>query len=286
MDRKLRQGTKMSLAFIVFSASAAAITLSLAETPETGDDAAAMDEFRKYAKETAAEYQIRSRSDENHKLVLLHESLLRWTNPLGGRKAHGDVFLWTNRGRPEAVLSLYQLTESGVVHEHHEFCSLSLGGLSGLRRAQPSWSPVEAGVELKSFSEAPVPASSARLRLVTMRRLAERLRADKTTREDVKRELRLLPKPLYRYESDDPNVLDGALFSFVEANDPEVLLLLEARAIANEKSKFEWQYGLARMNSVRLRVFRGEETLWEAPELPWRDALDRPDMTYTALRIR
>ena len=36
---------------------------------------------------------------------------------------------------------------------------------------------------------------------------------------------RLLPQPLYRYESTDPDVVDGALFAFVTSagTDPEVL---------------------------------------------------------------
>jgi hypothetical protein len=117
-----------------------------------------------------------------------------------------------------------------------------------------------------------------------MRRLAEQLQADKTTRDGVKRELRLLPKPVYRYESSDPDILDGALFSFVEATDPEVFLLIEARS--KGKDGYEWRYGLGRMNSIRLRVLRGEQILWEAAELRWRDALDRPDKAYTAMRIR
>jgi hypothetical protein len=44
-------------------------------------------------------------------------------------------------------------------------------------------------------------------------------------------ELRLLPHPLYRYESTDPDVVDGALFAFVTSagTDPEALLAIEAR---------------------------------------------------------
>jgi hypothetical protein len=253
------------------------------ETPHQGDDAARED-FQKYAKETSARYEIRSRSNADRKFALIEESILRWTNPVGGRQAHGEVFLWTDRGRPAAVLSLYQVTEAGVVHEHHEFCSLSLEGLIGRRSGQPAWSPADAGVELKAFPEGPTVQDSERLRLVQMRRLAEQLRADKTTRDGVKRELRLLPKPVYRYESSNPDILDGALFSFVEATDPEVFLLIEARS--KGKDEHEWRYGLGRMNSVRLRVLRGEQMLWEAAELPWRDALDRPDKAYTAMRIR
>ncbi len=44
----------------------------------------------------------------------------------------------------------------------------------------------------------------------------------------------MLPKPLYRYESTDPSVLDGALFSFVTSAgaDPEALLDLAKRHVS------------------------------------------------------
>lgn len=251
---------------------------------ETADDAAETEAFQTYAKQSAEQYDIRVGRGGERQLVLRDHSVLRWTNPVGGRRAHGEVFLWTDRGRPAAVLSLYRLTEGNVVLEDHEFCSLALGGLSARRSGRPVWSPDQSAVELKPFPEAPAPQDSPRLRLTKMRRLAGQLRANKSTRENVTRDLRLLSDPVYRYESDDPTVLDGALFVFVEGTDPEVFLLIEARAGANEERK--WMYGLGRMNSVRLRVLQGADVLWEAPALTMSDVHDRPDKPYTALRIR
>lgn len=251
---------------------------------EAGDDAAEAEAFQSYAKQLAEQYDIRVGSGGERKLALRDHSVLRWTNPVGGRRAHGEVFLWTDRGRPAAVLSLYRLTEGSGVLEDHEFCSLALEGLAARRLGRPVWSPDQSGVELKPFPEAPPPQNSPRLRLAQMRRLAEQLRADKRTREDVTRDLRLLSNPVYRYESDDPNVLDGALFVFAEGTDPEVFLLIEARGVA--KDDLEWHYGLGRMNSVRLRALQGAHVLWEAPALPMREVHDRPDKPYTALRIR
>src|SRR5262249_16259210 len=105
------------------------------EAPKADDDAA--EAFRLYAKETAGRYEIRCQGEEGRKTTLRGDSVLRWTNPVGGHQAHGEVFLWTDRGRPAAVLSLYQVTEANVVHEHHEFCSLALEGLSARRSGQP-----------------------------------------------------------------------------------------------------------------------------------------------------
>ena len=64
-----------------------------------------------------------------------------------------------------------------------------------------------------------------------MRSLAREFNGRSLSDQGQAWELRLLPQPLYRYESTDPDVLDGALFTLVSSagTDPEIILLLEAR---------------------------------------------------------
>jgi hypothetical protein len=256
--------------------------INTADEPKPANSAEA-DAFPKYARKTAGEYDFRLIAEPDRKLVLHDEPILRWTNPVGGHQAHGEVFIWTDRGRPEAVLSLYEVTQTDGVHEHHEFTSLSLGDLKAERSGAVAWAPSAGSVEMKRFPDAPPPEGPPRLRLGQMRKLAAQLTADKTTREDVKRDLRLLTQPIYRYEGEHPDLLDGALFAFVEGTDPEVLLFLEARG---DGKQYEWYFGAARMNSVHMRVLRGEQVLWDGPVLPWKDVFNRADKNYTALRIR
>jgi hypothetical protein len=85
-----------------------------------------------------------------------------------------------------------------------------------------------------------------------MRELARRFRAA-SYKPDAPNELRLLSQPLYRYPKETAEVLDGALFAFTEANDPEVFLLLEAVALDNGK-RHEWRYALARSTTFRITV--------------------------------
>ena len=71
------------------------------------------------AQATAATYELKTTGQEPRQLKRREESLLRWTNPLGGNKAHGELFLWTDRGRPAAVLSMYEWTDvKGIVLTH------------------------------------------------------------------------------------------------------------------------------------------------------------------------
>ena len=107
----------------------------------TDAEADAAKKFQAYARESAAAYEMHAESAEGRKLIFRDEPVLRWTNPLGGRKAHGDVFLWTDEGRPAAVLSLYEYTTpDAVVHEHHEFCSLNTTPLVGVGPSSRNWS--------------------------------------------------------------------------------------------------------------------------------------------------
>jgi len=241
-------------------------------------------EFQAHAKEAASAYKIQRGSDPAQELSFHHGSILRWSNPVGGKETHGEVFLWTDRGRPEVVLSLYEFVGSGdVVREQHEFCSLSSTKLTARTPQKALWAPRAAGLKMEPLPDAAAPADSARARLREMRTYAERFTSDKTTREGVTRQLRLLTQPIYRYDGTHPEILDGALYAYVEATDPEILLLIEARS---KDQGYEWTFGFARLNSVQLRAFYLEKTIWEASLLSWRDALDRADEPYTAFRIR
>ena len=65
------------------------------------DEKARAAEFLVVAKREAAAYTIRHpRSDRP--LELKPEPILKWSNPVVG-SIYGDVFIWTENGRPEAV---------------------------------------------------------------------------------------------------------------------------------------------------------------------------------------
>jgi hypothetical protein len=169
----------------------------------------------------------------------------------------------------------------GTVREHHEFCSLQPAPVK-FSSGAVEWSP-KTGITLVRLADESVPADSARQRLSQLRDLAAGFTAEKTTREGVTRPLRLLPQPVYRYKSERKEVVDGAMFAFVEATDPEAFLLLEARSAADKK---EWHYALVRMNSVAMKAAFREKEIWNAAVLPWSEALNRKDLPYTAFQVR
>ena len=93
--------------------------------------------------------------------------------------------------------------------------------------------------------------------------------------------LRLLPRPIYRFDVDRQSetlaaqreVLDGALFGFVEGTDLEIVLSIRA---AKTETGHRWEYALARMSDFRLAARHGDATVWEVD----RASFDNPRVAY------
>ena len=243
----------------------------------------------KMAAEVTLGYEV-TRGKEEIRLVLHKDPILRWSNPAAG-SIYGDVYIWTEAGRPEVLASVYRWYHpyrSQTVEVH----SLSTGEVAITSKQNKMWTPAAAGIELLPAAGAPVPAESAAQRLQQMRRLSAEFSVRLIdTREEkqkgIERELRMLNQPVFRYESKNPELLDGAIFGFVEGTDPEAWLLLEAR---KKEDRFIWQFAFARMNNDELHGYQNKAEVWTVaktdaawrgkdlayglfpiPEIPWED---------------
>ncbi len=225
----------------------------------------------------AARYGMTADSEPPRDLVLVPEPVLSWTNPLRGSVA-GASFVWVADGRPEAIGSLFRYTgDDGKIVEDDEFQSLSTNSLTAARAGRPVWSPRGPGIALGPIEGAPKPAASPSERLRQMRAMAKEFHAFLDSEKD-KTELRLLPKPLYRYPVDRPDLSDGALFAFVQLTDPEVLLVIESRLVNKVPV---WQYGFARMSMVNLRARHKDRDVWV---VDWATDHQDPNRPYVTLR--
>ena len=209
----------------------------------------------------AARDQVATAAEPGRPLKFHKEPALRWTNPVYGTQ--GALFLWTDRGRPEVAANLWQATARGGGSQvNHEFQSLALAPLIGRHDGRVAWSPT-AGVAPLPVPDAPPVAGDAAERLRQMRALAREFKA--TVGDPPHRsELRTLAQPLYRYEPDGAraDVVDGALFGFVLATDPEALLLIEARAVGGGPAA--WHYAVARHSAYPLRAEHKGREVWHA----------------------
>jgi hypothetical protein len=204
---------------------------------------------------------------DRRRLQFQREPVLRWPNPTR-ETPEGATFVWTLDGRPEAIACIWK---HGVLSL--AFHSLSTSKLIAQDGQQAVWHPKTAGITLESFADAPQPADSATKRLSQMKDLARRfhcrLAGDRANNE----ELRFLPRPLYRYKTDRKDLVDGALFAFVQGTDPEVILSLEASR--REGQPPEWHYALTRRSMLALEADFDGKPVWSvtqsigSPDDPW-----------------
>ncbi len=220
------------------------------------------------AKEFVGRCEFSAGETGNTKLGLHPEPILRWSNPTIG-KVIGEVFVWTDNGRPTLIGSWYHWFTPDWGRTL-EVTSLAPGRIAGRIEDIHFWNSEKGGVTFKALSNADAPAKTPAARLVQMRRLAGDFVAHLAdTRSDdaaVKRQLRMLTQPIFRYPApnDKATYIDGALFAFVEGTDPEVFLMLEA---ISTKAGASWQFGLARMNGDALRVTFRDQEVWSVARL-------------------
>ena len=207
---------------------------------------------------------------EEGAVALTPVPVIRWRNVVRGQEGEAMMVVWPHNGRPIAIASIYPWEGKMC----HEFDSLSRGTkMLALDKDRPIWSPETAGVEFKEVPKSPKPGKTGPERLRQMKAIAEGFKGTMTgwSADNSDQEaLRLLPRPLYRYDftnakEPDPKLLDGALFAYVQGTDPEIVLILEAIGTAE---KAEWQCAFARATSGGLEVKRGDELVWSAKKHP------------------
>jgi hypothetical protein len=240
-----------------------------------GTDSAEIEETARLIKAELPNWKIWKGSSRQVELKLEPKSVLRWSNPGTGR-VFGDLFIWTAAGRPEVAMSLFKTWEPAYGF-HTELHSLSLVALESERDGVADWRPTQPGITLRDVPGATPPGDTAVKRLLQMRAIAGEFNAVLTdyrlAAAGELQPLRMLTQPLYRYQSTDPELLDGALFGFVLGTDPEVFLLLEAR---RDGENGRWQFGLARMNNDSLAVMHKDREVWRIGRVESQDGLRDP----------
>ena len=231
---------------------------------------------REVLQKAAAQYSMQLGGDVPRELTFRETPVFRWSNPVQG-SPDGAVFVWTDHGRPAAVLGIFpdDNTDTFV----HEFQSLASGPITATRSGETVWSPESAGVTFSPIPDAPKVAASEALRLTQMKQLTRQFSATflpwAVTDDAQRLELRLLPQPLHRYEapSEARDWSDGAIFAFAQGTDPQVLLLVEAR---KDGDSSRWEYAFARSASGKVAGRLGEKEVWSAQRHDFREDSGRP----------
>ena len=241
-----------------------------ADDPTTGEHRRENQQRLEFMKAKLSEFQLEAEREPPLPLSLSTEPVLRWTNPLRFTESDGATFFWLLGSRPVAAATI-SIRDQGQVFR--EFALLGDEPLVARRQGAVVWSPRKNGVPFGPLIDSAPPAESPALRLTQMRALARRFHVGLIKGKRI--EARLLSQPLLRYADPGAGILDGGVFGFVEATDPEVLLLLEVRR-DDAHREGRWQFSVARMSSPPVEVQLEKEVLWTAPSY-WKNPRSKAD---------
>jgi len=205
---------------------------------------------------------VEKKKDEEIKLTLVATPLQSFSNSVRPDDMHGTVHLWTLNGRPQMIGSVWSAFDQKNRAQRnlcYEFYNLSEWPLDVRVTDNASWTPKEGGIEWIALKDADPPAKSRPLRLAQMRRLMAEVRGEIDTGES---ELRMLSQPIYRYPETVPDVVDGAIFSFVMGTDPEIFVQLEAR-IEKVDAQPTWSLAPIRFTGSGILLKRHETIIWQ-----------------------
>lgn len=201
-------------------------------------------------------YVIVATDRGEHPLTATEKPALRYTNPVRTSFTDGTVYFWREGERPLAAAVLSIRENGNVVRE---LVSLTDRPLRCERDGRAAWTPQGGNLVDQLLGDAPAPDANDKTRLRQMRQAAGRFRAIKKASPDV--DLRLLEHPIYRFAAADVSVIDGAVFAFVEANDPDCFLVLEAHG-KSTTSPAQWRFTVARMLAGPIEVELDGKPLW------------------------
>ncbi len=216
------------------------------------------EQWTEHFKLEAKEYKL-TQTRSGRAFELQSKPLLNWTNPSNHQ---GLVFYWTMDGRPEVICSLFKYVVRDMPREKHAMHSLSELPLTADLRGLQVWAPTEPGMSWFKPKVAAATLESASPAL-QMRSVSRLYKVTMTQLDGTVSELRLLPKPLLEYSSPSKKILQGAIFAYATATDPDAMLIVE---ILEDAGKKRIQSSFARSHYLALRAVDSNGTeIWSVP---------------------
>jgi hypothetical protein len=213
------------------------------------------------------------------------EPVYRWTNAARANGQSGAMFVWTYGRHPVALGGVFSNPEGGrrvIIHEFHAIGPLRL--YPRMKDSAHEWLP-KAAVPLLPLHDAAPPEPAAARRARQMRDLAREFTAHTVDDLGVRWQLRLLPRPLYRYEAPDSDLVEGAVFAFISdaGTDPEIILVLES---VKDGETAAWRYRAVRLSISSLYVQYKGKQIWTSLRDDPTSPFGNPDGTYALIRDR
>lgn len=275
-----------------------ALELALGQLGQAPPDSPAKEKpyWLETAKQHIGECEVILTQRPENKLQPHAEPVFHHIQSTRGRSV-GSVFLFVEAsGRPAAVGDVFLFPRSQKHELYNEWHSLADEPLAVRWGGGPLMECGAAGLTWSPIPNASSPATSRTARERQLRQLARRFTAQLVNREKDKYELRLLTTPLYQFPTDDkaaseakpsaakpsgdkpsgdkpsgdkPSEADpdkskdlgGGLFAFCQETDPEIFLLIEARATDTGAA---WHWAAAEFSNLSLFLELDGKPVWKA----------------------
>lgn len=188
------------------------------------------------------------------------------------------LWVWTRDARPVAFQKVEGNNHGGGQAWTICFASLSEGLLKARWQVAPNtardYAAKKPGVTFSPIPRTDPPAASARARTSQLKVLKDRFTGRLNVSDDGKggAETRTMAKPIFEYADPQTKLPIGAIFGMTSTGtNPDLLLLIEARADAD--GKLRWEYAHARMTSNSVRVRLDDVEVWSESFAPVNNAV-------------
>jgi hypothetical protein len=142
----------------------------------------------------------------------------------------------------------------------------------------------DSAIEFKDVPSAPPVAADAKVRQRQLKLLAQKFTGYEIYKpKETRYDLRRLERPLHTYRDEPGGVVEGALFTFANGTNPELMLFIEARTDPQGESKPVWQFGVGRSAYAELHLEYDGKEVFTAPR---GDAVSGPNMPYWTSVLR
>lgn len=273
----LRGRAKLLAAILLFVATVPAGRTGRAQTPEnasatpeTATRKKQREENLKAMEERAADAKVRVVSNGKRSDAELVSKPLFHYSDQPRRITDATLWGWVADGRLVAACKIEKYDLENPANQWlYCFGSLAPGLVQAEWPAGHDFSAKKPGIELARLAAAPAPAEGPSARLRQMKELAGRFSATmiEATVRDNRQEMRLLPRPIYRYEKPTGEMQDGAVFGFTtNGTNPDAILVVELHKSPDLGG--EWKFSVAGMTTGGLSVKFDDKEVWSKPAVP------------------
>jgi len=231
-------------------------------TSDDSDRKQQREESLQAMKSRALQITVRT-ADEQTNAELITTPLFRYSDE-PRRIFDATVWGWIADGRLLAICKIEHNDREGYPLWSTCFVSLAPRRIEAEWSGGRRWSARKVGIEPQTVNAAAATASSQVARLREMKEIASRFKATIVKPQNNREEMRLLPRPVFRYETPTENLVDGAVFGLTSnGTNPDAILVLELHD--NEGVGLEWKFGLVGMTAGELSVKLDDKEVWSKP---------------------